>query len=79
MLDTHVLDLLRREQAKLDLLDAAQRRARVREVEVRHRGRLLEAAKLALSEEILRANKWQKPVEKGVLTERRLREVRTAG
>lgn len=34
--DTHILDLLRRQKPKLDLLDCAQRRIAVRKVEVRH-------------------------------------------
>lgn len=33
---THVLDLLRRQDTKLDLLDRLERRTRVREVQVRH-------------------------------------------
>lgn len=35
----HILDLIRREKSKLNLLNRAQRRAGVREVEVRHLGR----------------------------------------
>ena len=34
--DAHILDLIRREDAELDLLDDLQRRTGVREVEVRH-------------------------------------------
>ena len=34
--DTHILDLLRRQESELDFLDCAQRRRGVREVEVRH-------------------------------------------
>ena len=34
--DAHILDLLRRQESKLDLLDCAQRRIAVREVEVGH-------------------------------------------
>lgn len=38
MADAHVLDFLGRKQSKLDLLDDAQRRIRVHEVEIRHDG-----------------------------------------
>jgi len=33
---THILDLLRRQETELNLLDRLQRRTRVREIEVRH-------------------------------------------
>lgn len=36
MNNTHVLDLFRGQKPKLDLLDGAQWRTRVRKVEVRH-------------------------------------------
>ena len=36
MADTHIFDLLRREQTELDLLDGAQRRIRVRKDKIRH-------------------------------------------
>lgn len=36
MSDTHVLDLLRRQETELDLLDRLERRTRVREIKVRH-------------------------------------------
>ena len=36
MRDTHVFDLLRRQETELDLLDRLERRTGVREVEVRH-------------------------------------------
>lgn len=39
MSHTHVLDLFRRQETKLDLLDRLERRTRVRKVKVRHAGR----------------------------------------